>query len=301
MILGIQVANGSRLPLEKLPKPEYLSNDSSEDESEIENEDRVFATELSQHMLTVIDILADLYKLSFRIRNAATRTKSLKPILYKEIDEETRVDKFEEYAYYDRNHVLETFKQLRKDAAERMSKILFETSEEEPEGMYLVERLAITITKRRRALCYWQRHAKKLLDASDVLKGDNEAVHALPQSSSVPKGGIAHLNAGQLRQRHQSVAASSVVEQSILSGTEATRYDPKLDDSLDTQSVISYASTAFDVHGNTVDLPPAPVAASRESEFVCPYCGIVCPSRHGKKHAWRYLRLLYLISTKNTI
>ena len=286
LILGIQVANGSRLPLEKLPKPEYLSDDSSEGESEIENEDRPIATELSQHMLTVMDILADLYKLSFRIRNAATRTKSLKPTLYKEIDEETRVDKFEEYAYYDRNHVLESFKQLRKDAAERMSKILFESSEEELEGMYLVERLAITIVKRRRALCYWQRHAKKLLDAPDVLKGD-----------TVSKGATAHPNASQLRQRLQSVAAS----RSILSGTEATRYDPKLDDSLDRQSEISYASTAFDVHGNIVDLPPAPVAASRGSEFVCPYCGIVCPSRHGKNRAWRYFSILYLTLTKKII
>lgn len=290
LILGIQVANGSRLPLEKLPKPEYLSDDSSEDESEIENEDRLIATELSQHVLTVMDILADLYKLSFRIRSAVTRTKSLKPTLYKEIDEETRVDKFEEYAHYDQNHVLESFKQLRKDTAERMSKTLFQSSEEELEGMYLVERLAITITKRRRALCYWQRHAKKLLDAPDVPKGD-----------TVPKGATAHLNAGQLRQRLQPVAASSVIEQSILSGTEATRYDPKLDDSLDRQSVISYVSTAFDVHGNVVDLPPAPVAASRGSEFVCPYCGIVCPSRHGKNRAWRYFSLLYLILTKNTI
>lgn len=291
LILGIQVANGSRLPLEKLPKPEYLSDDSSEDESEIENEDRLIATELSQHMLTVMDILADLYKLSFRIRNAVTRTKSLKPTLYKEIDEESRVDKFDEYAYYDHNHVLESFKQLRKDAAERMSKIISESSEEELEGMYLVERLAITITKRRRALCYWQRHAKKLLDA----------VPALPQSSSVPKGATAHLSAGQLRRQLQSVIASSVMEQSILSGTVATRYDPKLDDSLDTQSVISYASTAFGFHGNIVDLPPAPVAASKGSEFVCPYCGIVCPSRHGKNRAWRYFSLLYLILTKNTI
>lgn len=260
LILGIQVANGSRLPLEKLPKPEYLSDDSSEEESEIENEDRLIATELSQHVLTVMDILADLYKLSFRIRSAVTRTKSLKPTLYKEIDEETRVDKFEEYAHYDYNHVLESFKQLRKDTAERMSKILFESSEKELEGMYLVERLAITITKRRRVLCYWQRHAKKLLDAPDVPKGD-----------TVPKGATAHLNASQL-----------------LSGTEATTYDRKLDDSLDRQSVISYVSTAFDVHGNVVDLPPAPVAASRGSEFVCPYCGIVCPSRHGKNRAWRY-------------
>lgn len=287
LILGIQVANGSRLPLEKLPKPEYLSDDSSEDEPEKENEDRLIATELSQHVLTVVDIIADLYKLSFKIRSAATRTKPLKSTLYKEIDEETRVDKFEEYAHYDHKHVLESFKQLRKDTAERTSNILFESSEEEFEGMYMVERLAITITKRRRALCYWRRHSKKLLDPPDLPKGD-----------TVPKGATTHLNAGQLRQRLQPVAASSLIEHSIFSGTEATRYDPKLDDSLDRQSVISYVSTAFDVHGNVVDLPPAPVAASSGSEFLCPYCGIVCPSRHGKDRAWRYLSLLYLILTK---
>ena len=241
-------------------------------------------------MLTVIDIIADLYRLSFRIRSAATRPKSLKSTLYKEVDEETRVDKFDEYAHYDHNHVLESFKQLRKDTAERMSKTLFESSEEELEGMYMVERLAITITKRRRALCYWQRHAKKLLDRPDA-----------PKADPVPKVATAHLNPGQLRQRLQPVAPSSVMEQSILFGTEATRYDPKLDDYLDRQSVISYVSTAFDVHGNIVDLPPAPIAASRGSEFVCPYCGIVCPSRHGKNRAWRYFSLLYLISTKNTI
>jgi|SRR5215469_610013 len=46
-------------------------------------------------MLTVTDILADLYKLPFKIRNAATRTKSLKPTLYEEIDEETKIDKLQ--------------------------------------------------------------------------------------------------------------------------------------------------------------------------------------------------------------
>ncbi len=279
LILGIEVANGSRLPLEKLPKPEYLSDDSSEDKSEIEYEDILIATELSQHMLTVMDILADLYKPSFKIRSDVTSTQSLKPTLYKEIDEETGVDKFEEYTQYDYNHVLGSFKKLREDTAERMSKILFESSEEELEGMYLVKRLAITITKRRRALCYWQRHAKKLLDAPDVPKGD-----------TVSRSATAHLNTGQLRQ-----------QQSILPGTEATRYDPKLDDSLDGPSVISYVSTAFDVHESVVNLPPAPVAASRGSEFVCPYCGIVCPSSHGENRAWRYFSFLYLILIKNTI
>ena len=275
LILGIQVANGTRLPLEKLPKLEYLSEESSEDESETGNEDELIATELSQHMLTIMDILADLYKLSFRIRNVATKTKSLKPALYKEIDEETNIDKFAEYANYDYSHVLESFKQLRKDAAEQMSSILPETSEDKQEEMYLAERLAITITKRRRALQYWQRHAKKLADAIPVL----------PQSYSVSINVVANPNAGQLSQRPQPaghIAALSLMEKSILSGTEATTYDRKLDDSLDTQSVISYASTAFGLHGNSICLPPAPVAASRGAEFLCPYCGIICPSRHGR-------------------
>ena len=274
LILGIQVANGTRLPLEKLPKPEYLSEESSEDESETGNEDELIATELSQHMLTIMDILADLYKLSFRIRNAATKTKSLKPALYKEIDEETNVDKFAEYANYDHSHVLESFKQLRKDAAQQMSSILPRTSEDEQE-MYLAERLAITITRRRRALRYWQRHAKKLADAP-----------TLPQSYSVSMNVVADPNAGQL-QLAGHITALSLMEKSILSGTEATTYDRKLDDSLDTQSVISYASTAFGLHGNSICLPPPPVAASRGAEFLCPYCGIICPSRHGKNRAWR--------------
>jgi len=279
LILGIQVANGTRPPLEKLPKPEYLSEESSEDESETGNKDELIATELSQHMLTIIDILADLYKLSFRIRNLATKTKSLKPALYKEIDEETNIDKFAEYANYDHNHVLESFKQLRKDAAQQTSNIPPRTSEDEQEEMYLAKRLAITITRRRRALRYWQRHAKKLADAP-----------ALPQSYSVSMNVVADPNAVQLPQRLQPagrVAALSLIEKSILSGTEATTYDRRLDDSPDMQSVISYASTAFDLHGNSICLPPAPVAASRGAEFLCPYCGITCPSRHGKDRAWR--------------
>jgi len=135
LIPGIEVATGARLLLEKLPNLEYLSEESSGDESETGNDDELIVPELNLHMLTVMDILADLYKLSFKIRNAATGAKSLKSTLYKEIDEETKIDKFAEYATYDRGHVLETFKQLRKDAAEQKPRILPKTPEIEQEGM----------------------------------------------------------------------------------------------------------------------------------------------------------------------
>ncbi|RDW59873.1 hypothetical protein BP6252_12960 [Coleophoma cylindrospora] len=285
---SIQVASGARLPLERLPEPDYSSDSSSDDESGTEDEDVPKSTELSQHMLTVKDILADLFKLSFVIRNAATRTRSLNPTLYKEIDEETKVDKFAAYSSYDYNHVLESFKQLRKDVAQQMSRPLPENDEDGLKGVYLIERLAMTITMRRRALRYWQRHAKKLSVIRGGPSGDSE--EALMDPTSFSTGIATGNNADHFLQpsvENGHNVAQSVMEKSVLSGTEATRYDSKLDISLDTQSVISYASTAFGSHGNIVDLPPAPVAASNGTEFLCPYCGIVCAANHGQGRAWK--------------
>lgn len=276
--------------MEKALKPEDLSELSSEDESESEDEDQFVGSELSMHMLTIIDILADLYKLSFKIRNAATRTNTLKSTLFKEIDEETKIDKFEQYAHYDHSHVLESFTYLRKHLMEQMTRILPESSEEAQEGMYLVQRLATTITRRRRALQYWQRHTKKLAVEPDAPEG--EAVSPWPRTSSVPVKVMADQIPVQVTQRIQP-AVHLTVPRSILSGTDATTYDRTLDNSFETESVISSVSTAFSVHGSAVDLPPPPVAALRKSEFLCPYCGIVCPSRQGKKRAWKYVSLTF--------
>ena len=159
----------------------------------------------------------------------------------------------------------------------------------QPEGMYLVDRLATTITHRRRALMYWGKHAKKLGDIPGGLKGRTERAIPLPQSSSTLKKTVANPNIGQSYHTTVHMTASSLTVESMLSGTEATTYDRKLDDYPNTQSVISYATTAFDSRGNSVDLPPPPAAATRGFEFLCPYCGVVCPSRHGKHRAWRYV------------
>ena len=277
------------MPLEKLLTSEYLSDLSSEDESEAGNEDQGPSTELEQHMLTIISILADLYKLSFKMRNPAIRKQSLKPILYKETDEETNLDTLAEYAHYDLNHIVESFTQLRRETAEQMSSISPETSEAQ-EGMYLVERLAVTINNRRRALRYWQRHAKKLAAKTDA--PEVGAIFPLPQSSPTQLCVKPALNADQFPQRMQP-AAHLTAPSSILSGTEATTYDRALDSCVDTQSVISYVSTAIDVHGNVVDIPNAPFEASIKSEFLCPYCGIVCPSREGTKRTWRWVSFTF--------
>lgn len=104
-------------------------------------------------------------------------------------------------------------------------------------------------------------------------------------TESGPKLGVQDLVGGF--QQVQIISAPSITERSIISGTEASRYDRKLDDMLETQFVISYASTSFDVYGNVVDLPLPPAEAAQGMAFFCPHCGILCPSRHGKDRAWR--------------
>ncbi|KAH0190076.1 hypothetical protein KCU99_g8652, partial [Aureobasidium melanogenum] len=76
--------------------------------------------------------------------------------------------------------------------------------------------------------------------------------------------------------------------QTIFTTTEATFFDPKLDlTSLETQSIISYATTARDLEGKPAELPPPPAAALDGEDFVCPYCFVLCPSAHGQGRAWR--------------
>ena len=278
--------------MEKLPIPEYASeefsaSDSEDDSDEDEDDDtpdEQTATELGQHVLTVSEILADLYKLSFKIRNSATRPKSTRPTLYKEVDEETQIDKFETFAGFDRKHVEESFKQLRMETAASQKIIApSKSSEEQESGVFLIDRLAETITKRRRMLRYWQRHSEKLSDTPEVV---NEVV--LEEKMLEIRGA----NEGQLLELPKSVGkmpAPSFKQQTIFSGTEASKYDPKFDGMLDAQSVITYMSEAFDLEGNIVALPPPPIEASTATEFLCPYCGIICPSRHAEDLAWRYV------------
>jgi hypothetical protein len=50
---------------------------------------------------------------------------------------------------------------------------------------------------------------------------------------------------------------------------------------------VSYTTTAVDLEGRSVELPPPPKEAQLSTAFVCPYCSVLCPSKHGKGHAWR--------------
>lgn len=65
----------------------------------------------------------------------------------------------------------------------------------------------------------------------------------------------------------------------MVSGTDFSMHNRELDDQLDTETVISYATTAYNVDGKSPELPPPPPDAAGKSEFVFPYCWVAYPSR----------------------
>ncbi|KAI4087588.1 MAG: hypothetical protein L6R37_008300, partial [Teloschistes peruensis] len=276
-----EVTSGARPPFEKQPKPEDSGSESSSEESENDDEP---LKELVLHMVTIKEILNDLYMLSFRIRNTSTRpTSTLRIKLYSEVDDDTGIDKFAAYTEFDKRHVENSLLQLRRDAAREMTRNPSEVSRITNADQYLIDRLVITMNERRKVLRYWQRHAKKMAEMPQAVK-----VAIKPQPIPKPQAAkIETQSTIEKRGRQVQFISPSVTEKTMLSKTEATRFDKRFDDVLEVQSVVSYATTPGDVHGNEVDLPPPPTAASKGSEFLCRYCGIVCPARHGERRAWR--------------
>lgn len=276
------------MPWEQQPAPDPQSDseddvsDNSDDESSL-NSEQTMRTELELRLCTISAVIADLYKLSFKIRAPSSRTMPLKATLYKEIDNETGVDVFSTYSLYDRRHVEESLNQIRKGCLSSQSDVWMEYR-------FLTDRLGGAITNRRRYFRYWSRHARKLasLDADTQFMGKQIS----PQYTEL-KEDIRNSTEPAVHRNAQSTTSNpafSTASRTILSGTEATKYDRKLDDQLETKSNISYATTAYDLNGNTVNLPPAPSLSPMQTEFTCRYCCVACPAWHAKGKSWRYVQ-----------
>ncbi|KAK6501618.1 Checkpoint kinase 2 [Arthrobotrys musiformis] len=279
LVESTEVVSGERLPLEQQPQPDDSSSDSSSEESESDDE---LPKELVLHMVSIKEILSDLYMLSFRIRNNSTRpTPALRVELYAEIDDETGKDKLAAYTQFDKRHIEDSLLQLRRDAANEMGGKASTVDQINDSDQYLVDRLVATMSKRRRFLRYWLRHAEKIAEVpKDIKLVIKQPTEPEPQHDKIAIP-VAKTSSQQLQ------PLPIIAAKSILSMTEATKFDEHLDDKLEVQSVISYVSARVDIDGNETELPPPPIAASQGTEYLCPYCGIVCPARHGKGSGWR--------------
>ncbi|KAL3468871.1 hypothetical protein BJX99DRAFT_265737 [Aspergillus californicus] len=210
-------------------------------------------TELGECESGIHDTIAHLYRLSFKIRNASHQPAvSAEALATKVIDPDTRLDIFQSFERVDLQFVDDSLRQLWQEVQRGIdSRVLIQATLSPP--AYLVERLAKAITNRRRYFTYWLRHGLKLARIDSSIATEDRDT-----------------------------------EQVLIAGTEVLRYKDKLDNRLETETITSWAMTAYgEAAGTSVDLPPPPPQALSKPEFVCPYCWVVCPSREGKGKAWR--------------
>ncbi|KAI0127543.1 hypothetical protein BJ170DRAFT_377180 [Xylariales sp. AK1849] len=311
IIRSNEVVRGLRPALEEVFQndKEQTWEDSSESDEEIRFSTR---TELGQNMSEIIDILSNLFKLSFKIRNPATRSTEhsvLRALTHKEIiqlDETTSIDLMQIYSEFDRSHVEESFQEMRRSiqkakVTHEPDSVNVEAGSDGPANLnighpetalqvddpnhYMIERWSKSITNRRRYFAYWRRHARKLA------KTDWEEMEAEQPFPKQPNTSSSNFNPTQAQEQinlsSQRIVARSATGKTILSGTEGTTYDRKLGDDIDAQSTVSYASTAYNIDGSTAELPSPPVTQPGQSEFTCLYCWVVCPLRHKNGKSWR--------------
>ena len=235
----------------------YASDESSEDEETLMSyQEDPISTALLENAKLIID---RLYKLSFKIRNPATRLGFSKARDYRAIDEDTGVDVMRRYADYDLRHVTEVMARYR-----QMPPV-------ECENHDLVRRLARANTNRRQQFGQWRRHRMKMERVGKVFMPEMERkdnIEEAPSLFKIPGGS----------------------EKGALSlPSTATKLDENTIDLSDTASAIStstYAVIITEDNNNGVNIPPLPEKLRTGNEFECPFCHVVCSRHVASKTLW---------------
>ena len=235
----------------------YASDESPEDEeSLLSYQEEPISTALLENARLIID---RLYRLSFKIRNPATRFGFSKARGYGAIDEETGVDDMRRYADYDLRHVAEIMALYR------------QMSPRECENHDLVRRLAGANTKRRRRFGQWRRHQMKVESLGKVFvqeikrEDDTEANPNLSKSLRGPEIGTRSLP------------------------STATKLDENNVDLNDTTSAISTSASAViftEDDDSAINIPPLPEKLHTGNEFECPFCYVLCSRDVASKTLW---------------
>ncbi|KAJ5536372.1 hypothetical protein N7513_009558 [Penicillium frequentans] len=288
-----EITTGLRLPYEQSADVTHDADEETEDNSDNSDSSSDISTgELAERLEELRDVMQHLYRLSFKIRNTRYRSLTKKALLMKEEDPQTGTDLFSAYAIFDRRHVQESLDHLRwhtslkefaaeaaKDTNHRFSDVSDDGHRLLDSDDFLRDRLAKAITNRRRYFAYWRRHGLKLSHVTDELA----PLQNLTTLVKPVKPPFKSLFTPPISGNFTPAPGSKT----MVSGTDFSMYRNGLEDQLDTETVTSYATTAYDINGKSPEMPPYPPDAVGKSEFVCPYCWVACPSRQGKGNSWQ--------------
>ncbi|KAL4739328.1 hypothetical protein BDV11DRAFT_170125, partial [Aspergillus similis] len=298
-----EITTGLRLPYEQGADVPHGPEEEIEDDSDASDTSSDFDTgELAERLVEIKDVMEQLYRLSFKIRNTRYRSLTKKALLMREEDPQTGKDLFSAYAIFDRRHVQESLDHLRgrpslkEFAAESARNLNYGFLDVLDAGDrllgsddFLRDRLAKAITNRRRYFAYWRRHALKLSHVTDELS-------STPQNFTTSVKPAEPVSEPLVTPPISGNLIPSPGPKTMVSGTDFSMYNRELDDQLDAETVISYATTAYDVDGKSPELPPPPPDVAGKSEehirqdlqpYVCTY--EECPDAdrmYASRHAW---------------
>ena len=198
------------------------------------------------------DTIDRLYRLSFRIRNPATRLGFSNAKRYRLIAEDG-TDLMESFIAVDLKHV-----------DDLMAKHL-NLSPEEGRNHFLVQRLAKANSNRRQQFALWRRHRWEVEQRIELTggskniglhRGPDTTPHQKPSSVSQPST-VTKIGASICLDDSQSVFSSSTHTASFREDQERETIIPRLPDKV------------------------------RGKDFECPYCYILCPGRISDGSAWK--------------
>ena len=236
------------------PPEDRQTSDESSDE-----EESLLSFQTDSNSVIVLEnarlVIDTLYKLSFKIRNPATRLGISKALVYQQVDEDTGVDLMNTYSLFDLSHVAE------------ISGHYLQKSPKDCENHFLVQRLAKANTHRRRQFAQWRNHVIKL-----------ERSHDAPVPLSQAKSS-AQQQSGTLNEKTRLSLPST-----------ATKLDESrinVDESFSIRST-STMMVLSQEDGEEADIhvPPLPEKLRSKNEFECPYCHIHCAKRTANQSAW---------------
>lgn len=263
------MVSGSRLAFEDQTQPDDLSDVSTDDSEDDDGNFTRQRHELPMRLSSIADLVKKLYEPGFKIRDPRLRPPSSKAKGYREIDPDTGVDLFDAFPQFDRQHVDALLKFLRRGRETPA------VAGEDPD--YLVPRLAASITVRRKHFRYWEKHGKKLSLHSVSRITPVKATENTKPVSQAKRDEMPWL----------SRPPGTDEPKTLMSMTEATKYQDNLDDMTEKGTIVSYASTTLDADGHCLQLPNPPPEALKGKDFVCPYCSVICPAKYGQRKTWR--------------
>ena len=235
LIKSTEVTSGARPPLENQLQTLEDSGDESSSEESVNDDEP--PKELVLHMDTIKEILNDLYVLSFRIRRSSTRPSLNSRVeryskaehynkaeRFSEVDDETGIDKFAAYTAFDKRHVEESLLEIRRCAAKEIEREPSGFAEITAADQYLIDRLVVTMNRRRRVLRYWQSYARITVEMPKLGR-------AVVKSQPMPTSKAAKImKRSMIEQPGEQIPymVPSLTEQSMFSKTEAATTLDKL-------------------------------------------------------------------------